>query len=152
MSTLRNRTNDHLSVNKHTSPFRQRLSFCEKQSGVLQQNTNTVRWKLLSCSVMGAYTCSRKAVGSWHLSHAESGRQGRFVWLNHAGLPPTLLGNCELCSCQASASSRKPRTVSLFNIGFSLLAISDCLSLSTTTLLDSNHQKHQLNVRLLSLY
>ncbi|KAG7236020.1 hypothetical protein INR49_001418, partial [Caranx melampygus] len=57
-------------------------------------------------------TCSRKAIGRWHVSHSSSAGEGRPLWLSHAGFPPTLLGNCGERSRHGSASSRKPRTTS----------------------------------------
>ncbi|KAJ7984895.1 hypothetical protein DPEC_G00359510 [Dallia pectoralis] len=42
---------------------------------------------------------------------------------NQAGFPPTLLGNCLLCSCQCSASSRKPSATRVSAIIVSFLGI-----------------------------
>lgn len=57
-------------------------------------------------------TCSRKVIGKRHISHSSSGTEGKAFWLSHAGLPPTLLGNCRGKSRHCFASSRKPRTTS----------------------------------------
>lgn len=81
-----------------------------QHSGSRQQKRKRLRWKASSRPGSGAYTCSRKASGRPQRAHASAPGPGSSARANHAGRPPTLLGNCSLRSLQAGASSTKPNS------------------------------------------